>query len=49
MLVQIPVSKESKASLCKWKDITTTPDLSLFKNYRLANITGKINIQLSSI
>ena len=37
MFVQIPVS------LCKWKDIETTPDLSTYKNYRLANITGKVN------
>ena len=43
MFISIPVSKESKAALCKWKDITTTPDLSLFKDYRLGNITGKIN------
>jgi hypothetical protein len=43
MFIQIPVSKDSKKALVKWKDITITPDLSLFKDYRIANITGNIN------
>ena len=43
MLVQIPVSSETKRALVKWKDITSTPDLSKFKDYRLATITGKVN------
>ena len=43
MLVQIPVSSETKVALVKWSNIKATPDLSLFKDCRIANITGKIN------
>ena len=43
MLVQIPVSSETKIALVKWSNIKATPDLSKFKDYRLATITGKIN------
>ena len=43
MFIQIPISKESKAALIKWKDIESTPDLTKFNDYRLANINGKLN------
>ena len=43
MFVKIPVSVETKKALCKWSDIKSTPDLTKFKEYRLANICGKIN------
>ena len=43
MFVQIPVSQETKKALCKWSNIKSTPDLTKFKEYGLANITGKIN------
>ena len=41
-MIQIPVSKSKKA-MCEWKHIKSTPDLSKYNNYRLANLTGKIN------
>jgi len=42
-MIQIPISSETKIALVKWSNIKATPDLSKFKDYRLANITGSIN------